>query len=291
MFLPRKVIEEKLHRFLEEDLGQGDLTTAITIPEGTIVEAEILTKELGTVAGLEEAIVFLESFGLKVETKVSDGLEVKSQTVLLMLTGDAKTLLSLERTLLNLLSRMSGIASMTRRIVNKVKEAGYTTRIACTRKVAPGLGYFDKKAVMVGGGDVHRLHLDDMILIKDNHIATLGSLRETVRRAQERASFSKKIEVEAGSLQDAVEAAQAKVDIVMLDNFTPNEIQKTLSALQKKNLRDKVMIEASGGISEENILEFAATGVDVLSLGELTHSVKAMDINLRVVKVTKRQKK
>lgn len=291
MFLPRKAIEEKLRRFLEEDLGQSDVTTAVTIPQGTVVEAEVLTKESGTVAGLEEAAVCLESFGLKVEAKVSDGMEVKPQTILLRVTGDARTLLSLERTLLNLLSRMSGIASMTRRIVKKVKEAGYTIRIACTRKVVPGLAYFDKKAVMMGGGDIHRLHLDDMILIKDNHIATVGGLRETVRRAQERVSFSKKIEVEAESLRDVVEAAKAKVDIVMLDNFTPNEIQKTLSALQKKNLRDKVIIEASGGISEENVLEFAATGVDVLSLGELTHSAKAMDISLRVVNATKRQKK
>jgi nicotinate-nucleotide pyrophosphorylase (carboxylating) len=291
MFLPRKVLEEKLLKFFEEDLGQGDVTTAVAIPEGTVVEAEVVAKESGTVAGLEEMLIFLESFGLKVEVKVSDGVEVRPRTVLLRVTGDARTLLSLERTLLNLLSRMSGIATATRRILRKLREANYTTRVACTRKVAPGLGFFDKKAVLVGGGDVHRLHLDDMILIKDNHIAMVGSLEEAVRRARERASFSKKIEVEVSSLEDAVKAAEAKVDIIMLDNFSPSQIRKTLKALEKRNLRSNVMIEASGGISEKNVLEFAATGVDIVSLGELTQSAKSMDISLKVVRTKRRQKK
>lgn len=291
MFLPKKVLEEKLRRFLEEDLGQGDVTTAIAVPEGAIVEAEVVTEEPGTVAGLEETLVFLESFGLKAEAKVSDGVEVKPRTVLLRVTGDARTLLSLERTLLNLLSRMSGIATTTRRILKKLKGAGYTARVACTRKVAPGLGYFDKKAVLVGGGDVHRLHLDDMILIKDNHIVTVGSLEEAVGRVRERASFSKKIEVEVSSLEDAVKAAGAKADIIMLDNFTPVQIRKTLKVLEKRNLRSGVMIEASGGISEKNVLEFVATGIDVISLGELTQGVKAIDISLEVVRVKKKPKK
>jgi nicotinate-nucleotide pyrophosphorylase (carboxylating) len=284
------VLEEKLRRFLEEDLGQGDMTTALAIPKGTVVEAEIVANETGTIAGLEETLIFLESFGLKAETKISDGVEVRPRTVLLKVTGDARTLLSLERVLLNLLSRMSGIATTTRRILRKVREAGYTTRVACTRKVAPGLVYFDKKAVLVGGGDVHRLHLDDMILVKDNHIAMMGNIEETVRRVKERGSFSKKTEVEVSSLEDALTAAEVKADIIMLDNFTPNEIRKTLMALEKRKLRSKVMIEASGGISEKNVLGFAATGVDVLSLGELTQSAKAMDISLEVVKVKKTEK-
>jgi nicotinate-nucleotide pyrophosphorylase (carboxylating) len=290
MFLPRKILEEKLRRFLEEDLGQGDVTTALTIPEGTVVEAEVVAKESGTVAGLEETLVFLESFGLKAEVKVSDGAEIRPRTVLLRVTGDARTLLSLERTMLNLLSRMSGIATATHRILRKLREAGYTTRVACTRKVAPGLGYFDKKAVLVGGGDVHRLHLDDLILIKDNHIATMSNLEETIRRAKKRASFSKKTEVEVSSLEDSLKAAEVKVDIIMLDNLSPSQIRKTLKALEKKNLRTNVMIEASGGISEKNVLEFAAAGVDIVSLGELTQSTKAMDISLKVIKAQKQKK-
>jgi nicotinate-nucleotide pyrophosphorylase (carboxylating) len=291
MFLPRKVLEERLRRFLEEDLGQGDVTTAATIPEGTIVEAEIVAKEPGTVAGLEETLIFLESFGLKTDTKAFDGVEVQPRTVLLKVTGDARTLLSLERVLLNLLSRMSGIATTTRRISRKLREAGYDTRVACTRKVAPGLAYFDKKAVLVGGGDMHRLHLDDMILIKDNHIATVGNLEGAIKRAKEKASFSKKIEVEVSSLKDALKAAEAKADIIMLDNFMPSQIRKTLKALERRKLRSNVMIEASGGISEKNVLEFAATGVDIVSLGELTQSIRVVDISLDLVSARKRQNK
>jgi nicotinate-nucleotide pyrophosphorylase (carboxylating) len=290
MFLPKRVLEEKLQKFLEEDLGQGDVTTTATIPKGTILQAHIVAKEPGTVAGLEEAKVFLEHFGLTAEAKVSDGAEVKPRTVLLSITGDARTLLSLERTLLNLLSRMSGIASMTHRVIKKVKEAGYATRIVCTRKVAPGLAYFDRKAVVMGGGGLHRLHLDDMLLIKDNHIAIVGGLEEAIRKAEKAASFSKKIEVEVSTLRDAVEAAKMRVDIVMLDNFTPDQIRKTLKAIRKDNPRSKVTVEASGGIREKNVLEFAATGVDILSLGEITQSARAMDISLEVVSVERQRK-
>ena len=287
MFLPRKVLEEKLRKFLEEDVGQGDVTTSLTIPDDVIVEAEISAKESGIVAGLEEALVFLESFGLQAKAKVADGTDVKPKMPLLNVVGNARTLLSLERTLLNLLSRMSGIATMTSRIVKNVRKAGYRTRIACTRKVAPGLAYFDKKAVIIGGGDAHRLHLDDMVLIKDNHVAIVGDATQAIRKARENVSFSKKIEIEATSLEDAVKAAEAKADIIMLDNFSPSQIKKTLRALEKKKLRSKVLVEASGGINEGNVLEFAATGVDVLSLGEITQSAKALDMSLEVVKVRK----
>jgi nicotinate-nucleotide pyrophosphorylase (carboxylating) len=287
VFLPRKVLEKKLRRFLEEDIGQGDVTTSLTIPADVIVEAKVIVKEAGKAAGIEEALVFLKSFGLKAEAKVSDGTEVKPNTILLQIIGDARTLLSLERTLLNLLSRMSGIATLTNRIVKKVEAKGYKTRIACTRKVAPGLVYFDKKAVMVGGGDVHRLHLDDMVLIKDNHVAILGDVGQTVRKAKEKASFSKKIEAEVQNLEDAVKAAKAGADIIMLDNFSPDEIRKTLTVLAKKKLRSKVLVEASGGIKEENILEFAATGVDVLSLSEVTQGAKTLNVNLEISRVRK----
>jgi nicotinate-nucleotide pyrophosphorylase (carboxylating) len=287
VFLPRKVLEEKLRKFLEEDIGQGDITTSLTIPDDVIVVAEIFAKENGIVAGLEEALVFLESLGLKTKAKVADGTEVKPKMPLLEVVGNARTLLSLERTLLNLLSRMSGIATMTSRIVKKVRKAGYGTRIACTRKVAPGLAYFDKKAVTIGGGDVHRLHLDDMVLIKDNHIAIIGDATQAIRKARENVSFSKKIEIEATSLENAVKAAEAQADIIMLDNFSPSQIKKTLRALEKKKLRSEVLVEASGGINEGNVLEFAATGVDILSLGEITQSTKALDMSLEIVKVRK----
>ena len=290
MFLPKRILEEKLRRFLEEDVGQGDITTHLTISKNTIVEAEVVVKEGGLVAGIEEALVLCESLNLQAKALVSDGVQVKPKIVILRIVGDAKTLLSAERTLLNILSRMSGIATTTNRLIGKVKAAGYKTRVACTRKVAPGLGYFDKKAVFLGGGDTHRLHLDDLVLIKDNHIKIVGNVGDAVRKACETVSFSKKVEVEVASVEDALEAAEAGVDIIMLDNFPPVKVKETVSILMKEGIRSKVLLEASGGITEKNILEYAAAGVDILSIGETTHSVKALDISLEVVNVRKDKK-
>ena len=287
MFLPRKIIEEKLYEFLKEDLGQGDVTTSILIPDGARVEAEIIAKESGVIAGIEEAKILLEGLGVKVEAEVKDGQKISSGKTIMKLEGDAKTILAAERTVLNLISRMSGIATQTNKIIRKVRAAGYKTIIACTRKTAPGLEYFDKKAVWLGGGDPHRLHLDDMILIKDNHIAVIGNVKEAIKIARRKASFSKKIEVEVSSVNEAVEAAKAGADIIMLDNFTPKDIKKTIEKLQKKKLRKRVLIEASGKINEENILEFASAGVDIISLGSLTHSAKALDISLEITEAKK----
>jgi len=291
MFLPRKILEEKIRKFLEEDIGQGDITTLLTVPSGTIVEAEIVAKESGVIAGIEEALTMLESFGFQVRVLASDGSRVKEKATVLEMVGDARTLLSIERTLLNLLTRMSGIATATSRLIEKVHRAGYKTRIACTRKVAPGLSYFDKRAVMLGGGDTHRLHLDDLIIVKDNHLAVVGDVGEAVKRVREAVSFSKKIEIEVSTEKEALEAAKAGADIVMLDNFSPQQIKNTVELLDRERLRGKVLIEASGGINERNVLEFAATGVDILSLGEITDSVKALDMSLEVVKVRKSETK
>jgi nicotinate-nucleotide pyrophosphorylase (carboxylating) len=288
MFLPKEILAKKLQEFLKEDLGHGDVTTFATIPADTTVEAEVRTKETGVIAGLEEAVILAESFGLRAETMVANGAEVKPKAVLLRIVGDARTLLSMERTLLNLLSRMSGIATTTKQIVEKIRKAGYKTRIACTRKVAPGLAYFDKKAVVIGSGDAHRSGLDDMVLIKDNHITIAGGATQAVRKAKESTSFSKKIEIEVTNTDDAVKVAEAKVDIIMLDNFQPTQIKDTLERLKKKKLRDHVLVEASGRINEKNVLEFAATGVDILSLGEITQNTKTLDMNLKVVKVRKK---
>lgn len=284
MYVPRKILASKINKFLKEDIGQGDITTALISPD-TIVEAEVVAKEDGVIAGIGETIAFLQSQDFQVKPLVSDGESVKKKTVLLRIVGDARTLLSIERTLLNLLSRMSGIATKTSRLIEKTRNAGYKTRIACTRKVAPGLLYFDKKAVMIGGGDTHRLHLDDMVLIKDNHIKIIGDASRAVKKAQEIVSFSKKIEIEVSSAEQALEVARAGADIIMLDNFAPQKIKETITLLKKKGLRDKVMIEASGGINEQNILEYTATGVDIVSLGEITDSAKALDISLEVTKV------
>ncbi len=287
--IPKKILEEKFRKLVEEDVGQGDITTLLTVPSGTIVEARVLAKEPGVIAGIEEASVFLESFGLQVNSLIADSSKVKAKTAILKIVGDARTLLSIERTLLNLLSRMSGIATSTHRLVERVRKAGYATRVACTRKVAPGLSYFDKRAVMIGGGDTHRLHLDDMILVKDNHLAVIGGLGAAVKRVREAVSFSKKVEVEVSTTEEALEAAKADVDIVMLDNFTPDHAKKTVELLKKEGLRKKVLLESSGGITEKNILAFAAVGVDIISMGEMTASAKALDMSLEIVKVEKHE--
>ncbi len=286
-FLPEKMLEEKILRFVEEDIGQGDITTLLTIPLGTIVEAEIIANESGIIAGIEEALTLLNSFDLKVGTPVPDGSTVKRKKVILKIIGDARTLLSIERSLLNILTRMSGIATTTHRLVEKLRRSGYKTRVACTRKVAPGLSYFDKKAVMLGGGDTHRLHLDDLVLIKDNHIAILGNVGQAVKKVKNAVSFSKKIEVEVSKEGKAIEAAKAGADIIMLDNFSPQQVKGTIALLKREKLRNKVLIEASGGINKQNILKFADAGPDILSLGEITDSVKAFDMSLNIVKVKK----
>lgn len=285
MFLPKRVLEEKLLRFLKEDLDHGDATSSLTVAKKTVAEANVVVKEGGTVAGIEEALVLCESLKLRANALKQDGSQVKPQTPILRIVGDARTLLSAERTLLNVLSRMSGIASMTNDLVRRV--APYQTRVACTRKVAPGLGYFDKKAVILGGGDTHRLHLADMILIKDNHIRIVGEVGKAVRRARETASFSKKVEAEVSSPEDALKAAEADADIIMLDNLSPKNVKKVVQVLTKKGIRQKVILEASGGINHKNIVEYAKTGVDVLSVGEITHSPKALDMSLEVIKVTR----
>ena len=288
MFLPKRVLEEKIRKFLEEDIGQGDITTSLAVSSGTIVEAEVVAKEAGVVAGVEEAVTLLESLNLQAEALVADGSRIEEKTIIMKIVGDARTLLASERTLLNLLTRMSGIATTTNRLINKVQDAGHKTRIACTRKVAPGLLYFDKRAVMLGGGDTHRLHMDDLVLIKDNHLAIIGNVADAVKKVRNAVSFSKKIEVEVTDVKEALVAAKAGADIVMFDNFSPQQVKEAVALLEREGFRSKVLIEVSGRITERNILEYAATGVDVLSLGELTDSVKALDMSLEVLKVRRK---
>lgn len=285
MFVPRKVLEEKLQHLLGEDVAQGDVTSAAVIPSGLSVEAAVVAKEEGVAAGIEEIVILAEIIGLKVKKELEDGEEIRNGTTIMKIFGDALTILSAERTLLNLLSRMSGIATATSKLVYKLRTANVKAKIAATRKTAPGLIYFDKKAVLVGGGDPHRLSLSDMILVKDNHVAITGSVREALRRARTNSSFSKKIEVETRSVADALEAAEGGADIIMFDNFSPNKIRKAVAALKKRGFFGTILLEASGGITAQNLLEYASEGVDLISIGELTHSVKSLDISLEILKI------
>jgi nicotinate-nucleotide pyrophosphorylase (carboxylating) len=179
---------------------------------------------------------------------------------------------------------MSGIATATHRLTKKLETVKSQAKIAATRKTMPGLSYFDKKAITIGGGDPHRLHLDDMILIKDNHIALVGTPAEAVKLAKKNASFSKKIEVEITNIKDLLQVAKAGADIIMLDNFTPERVNEAAEALKNAKLPHKVLLEISGGINDETLMKYAQAKVDIISIGALTHSTKALDINLEITK-------
>jgi nicotinate-nucleotide pyrophosphorylase (carboxylating) len=287
MLLPDKILEDKLLMILADDLGQGDITTGLINAPGTMAEAEIVTKDSGIAAGIREAEILMKSLGLKVETLVQDGERIRPSRRLIKLSGDAGTILSVERTVLNVLSRMSGIATTTRNLIEKLQKAKLNVTVASTRKTAPGLIYFDKKAVMIGGGDTHRLHLDDMVLIKDNHIALAGSIDKAISKARQKASFSKKIEIEVANEEDALKAAKGGADIIMLDNFSPDQAKKACALLRKAEGQKRILIEASGGINAENITKYASTGVDIVSLGEIAQSPRALDMNLEITKTHK----
>jgi len=277
------IVENALRSFLAEDVGYGDITADALVDSKLRAEGRIVCKESALIAGVEEALLLLKLVGCEGTAEVHDGDRVKEGATVLYGQGPARSLLYVERTMLNLLSHMSGIATATAGLVSIVKkERAAKVRIACTRKTLPGLRYFEKKAVILGGGDTHRLRLDDAVLIKDNHLALTGSIRECVRQAKDRVSFTKKIEVEATTPDQAVEAAEAGADIVLLDNMTPREVQRSLSLLEAKGLRERIIVEASGGITRENIASYAKTGVDVVSVGAITQSARAIDMSMEV---------
>jgi nicotinate-nucleotide pyrophosphorylase (carboxylating) len=276
------LIEDALRRFLDEDIGHGDITTDAIVDPGAKATGHAVCKERAVIAGLSESVILLKLLGCEGKSKVRDGQEVPAGTTILEVKGSASALLRVERVLLNLLSHMSGVATATAELVSIIKKSGSSARIACTRKTLPGLRYFEKRAVELGGGDTHRLRLDDAVLIKDNHLALAGSITESVRKAKAKVSFTKKIEVEATSPDQAVEAALAGADIVLLDNMTSHEAKESVNLLEARKLRTHILVEVSGGITRENLADYAKTGADVISVGSITHSAKAIDMSLEL---------
>ena len=282
------LVEKKVREALEEDVGFGDITSQLIVPEDVEAVAEVVAKETGILAGVEEARLALELLGARVVWSMEDGSSIRPGDVVLRAEGPARALLAAERTALNFLMRMSGIATATAELVELAKRARPGVRVAATRKTAPGLRFFDKKAVEIGGGDTHRLRLDDCVLIKDNHVAVVGSVAEAVRRARKAVSFTKKIEVEVSTPEEAVEAARAGADIIMLDNFPPEEVERAIELLEEAGLRSSVIVEVSGRIGPDNIADYAPKGVDIISSGYLTHSARALDFSMRVSCIPKR---
>jgi len=270
-------IKKELLRFISEDIQGGDITSVL-LPKKKI-KAKIISRQEGVLAGVKFAGDIFRLKGCNVKIIKKDGAKLKSSQIILQISGNAGTVLSCERTALNLLSRMSGIATHTNLLVSKIRKINKKTKLYSTRKTAPGLRFFDKEAIMIGGGHKHRMSLNDMVMIKDNHLLVTDSMEGIIKNARKR---HKHIEVEVENQRDAILAASSGATIVMLDNFSPVQIKKTITALQKKKLRNKVKLEASGGINSKNIAAYAKTGVDMISVGSITNSVKSLDLSLEV---------
>lgn len=275
-------LRDKIKEFLDEDLGYGDITSGTLIPEAQMAKGVLYFKEPGVVSGLSEASTVFQLLGCTVKRHEKAGVRVEARKVLLTVTGSARALLTGERVALNMVGRMAGIATQTATVVEKVKSKNPKTRVAATRKTLPGLREFDKRAVEHGGGDPHRFRLDDCVLIKDNHLELVPSVSEAVKRARNGISFTKMVEIEVRSLEDAFEAAEAGADIIMFDNITPEETRRWLTALDKKGLREGFIYESSGGITFDNAAGYAEAGVDIISLGALTHSVRSLDVKFEI---------
>jgi nicotinate-nucleotide pyrophosphorylase (carboxylating) len=271
---------EYLLHFIDEDAPSGDVTSEAVIPDIRCL-AEISAEQSGIIAGLYEATILFSHYSVAVEQFVQDGQTVKTGDKLLRLSGEAKKILLVERTALNIIGRMSGIATQTREMADIIYKKNPQCRIAGTRKTCPGFRTLDKKAVQLGGGEPHRGNLSDGILIKDNHLV-LVPLKKAITDAKKITRY-KKIEVEVETPADALLAASAGADIILLDNMNPGQVKTTLDALIKKDLRNRVIIELSGGITQNTLSDFADLGVDVISMGALTHTVKNFSVKLEII--------
>jgi nicotinate-nucleotide pyrophosphorylase (carboxylating) len=266
---------------LAEDIGRGDITTSSTVPPDTRGHGRFLAKEDLVLCGLDvaEAVFFhLDPDSSEIESTYADGDDIASGTVFATLKGFADVLLVGERTALNLIQRMSGIATLTRQFVKAVE--GTNAAIVDTRKTTPGLRMLEKYAVTVGGGKNHRMGLDDGVLIKDNHIALAGGIKEAVAAAKAKVGHLHKIEVEVSNWAQLREAISAGAEIVMLDNQTPDEAAKLTK--MARDMNPAVVIEASGGMDLHNVRAYAEAGVDLISVGRLTHSARAVDISFKI---------
>ena len=273
-------MDKIIEYMLDEDKGFGDITSEAVVEKDKEVNAYIISKDEGILAGIDVIREVLEEYGIKVTFWLNDGCEISKNDLIMSMKGDARTILLLERTVLNLSMRMSGVATAAHYYADLVK--GYDVRIAGTRKTSPAIAKFDKYALKVGGADTHRFSLDDMVLIKDNHIAVCDSPLDALLKAKENTSFSKKIEIEVETLEDAIECVQNSADIVMLDNMSGVDVKEVIDELEKLNIRQNSLIEVSGGITEDNILDYVEYGVDIISIGALTHSSRSLNFSLKI---------
>ncbi|MEA2087088.1 MAG: carboxylating nicotinate-nucleotide diphosphorylase [Candidatus Caldatribacteriota bacterium] len=273
------LIDKIVEQALLEDIGTGDITSESIIPSNLKAKGIIKSSEEGIVAGLDIACLVFQKLDPEVifQEKIKDGTKVLRGKVLAEITGPARTILKGERVALNFLQRMSGIATITSKFCQQVKDL--PVRIVDTRKTTPGLRILEKYAVRMGGGYNHRFGLYDAVLIKDNHIAVAGGIKSAVNSVRKQISHTVKVEVEVENLFQLQEALEMKVDIIMLDNMDLNTMKKAV-----KMVKGKALIEASGGVTLEKVRIIAQTGVDLISVGALTHSVKSLDISMEILK-------
>jgi nicotinate-nucleotide pyrophosphorylase (carboxylating) len=280
-YLTEKQLDAIIDIALDEDTSHGDVTSEALIPPDLSGKASLLVKEKGVLAGIEVAGRVFQCIdpSLAIEILIKDGAKIQPGDIAATIVGSVISILKAERTALNFLQRLSGIASLTAQYVEETK--GLNARIVDTRKTTPGLRRLEKYAVRMGGGHNHRMHLGDAVLIKDNHIAALHaigmSLKDIVAKARQNAPAGMTIEVEVTSTGETLEALKAGADIIMMDNMSANEIRQVVSMVA-----GQAKLEASGGITLANIHQVAMTGVDIISIGALTHSYKALDISLEM---------
>jgi nicotinate-nucleotide pyrophosphorylase (carboxylating) len=278
-FLSPLAIDEAVHRALDEDLGRaGDITSMATIPEATQAHAILMARQAGIIAGLPLAVATFKNLSddIFIQAKVRDGASVIKNQPMLMISGPARAVLTAERTALNFVGRLSGIATLTADYVRRT--AGTKLRICCTRKTTPGLRALEKYAVRCGGGFNHRFGLDDAVLIKDNHIAVAGGIRPVLERARAHVGHLVKIEIEVDTLAQLREVLDSSLaDVVLLDNMDTATLTEAV-----KMAKGRIVLEASGGVTLESIAEIAATGVDYVSSGALTHSAANFDVAIDI---------
>ena len=272
-------------RFLEEDIGVGDITTNSIIPADKIVNAVIRCNDSNETitCGLQEAQIVFDVCNCIAILFINDGSKVKKDDIVMRIRGGARSVLKAERTALNLIMRMSGIATLTRSFVNLVEKYYPKVKITGTRKTAPGLRFFDKKAITIGGGYPHRMRLDDMVLIKDNHLAISDSIEKSIRMAKANLGSAVRIECEVKNTEEAMRAAKAGANAIMFDNFTPSEAEIGVKAIRELEAFDDIEIELSGGITLDNIINYVKAQPDLISVGHLTHSPTAVDYSLEIV--------
>jgi len=285
--IEKRLLKKKLEQFLEEDIRYGDITSRIL--ENTPVEAQILFKSNGIVCGIQEAQILCEMSDIQILNSVEEGAEIKKGTEIMRLSGNLHDILIIERTLLNIMMRMSSIASITYKFSKLLQQTNEHVKIAATRKTTPGFRLFEKRAVIIGGrgnSDTHRWSLDDMVLLKDTHLsASKQTIPDLIASAKLKTSFSKKIEIEVQTPKDALLAAQSEADIVMFDNMSPKTIKSTITKIKKSTSTPHIPIfEASGNITLDTVLEYANCGVNIISTSQITfHLQEKIDISLEII--------